>query len=209
MPETFDIEAIRKILPPDILSKAIPANENSNSEHQNQEAADNDPQSEPLNDRFNVVAFSLASFGWDMSEDGAAGLAECKACFRRLGLWMYKPKDDGSSSLYSGLDVVAEHLDYCPWIDKKSQSGTVKGHSGWEALEQVLQTQHRRKTWSAPAEPQADMPTPNDPSEPGDPSLDNADEETRKAKDREWWARLRRVRQALQVKGIRKGKSVG
>jgi hypothetical protein len=158
-------------------------------------------QSKPIN----RTAFALAFFGWDAVSNETAGLVGCSACFRRLGLWMYKPKDNGGATVYDTLDVANEHMEYCPWVSGKAQSGTGKStekqadlRSGWELLVQALKVKHRRQVRSS-----ASMDTLHAVSEtPSDdfPVVDEVNEEQKKASDREWWAKLRRMRQVLNVK---------
>ncbi|KAK1146321.1 hypothetical protein N8T08_003108 [Aspergillus melleus] len=158
-------------------------------------------QQEPT---INRTAFILASFGWDSVSDGAAGLAECSACFRRLGLWMYKPKQNGDSAIYDALDAANEHMEYCPWINGKAQSGTGKVsqkpdelHSGWQILVQALKVKHRRRVRSTASV--ASFAVSESPST-DDPVVDDANVEAKKASDREWWTKLRKMRQVLNVK---------
>lgn len=147
---------------------------------------------------------ALSFFGWNSVADGTAGLVGCKACFRRLGLWMYRPKANGDVTVYSSLDVATEHMEYCPWIDRVAQSGTgrpnenlEKLRSGWEAVAEAVRVKHRRRIRSS-----ASMETLR--TEPGTPpptaSEDAEDEEKKKKADRAWWARIRRVRQVLTAK---------
>ena len=88
----------------------------------------------------NSDALILALFGWQAEEGHISGLATCKACFRRLGLWLFKPSVPNETSIIEHLDVVGEHRNYCPWISAASQCGTEKtqmaldGLSGWEIL---------------------------------------------------------------------------
>src|SRR5262249_51698472 len=131
------------------------------------------------------VAFILAFFGWDLCGDAQAGLAGCGACFRRLGLWMYKPKEDGSISVYTYLDIVNEHLDYCPWISSKTQSGVEKKvgtaargeepRSGWEVLYQAVKNIHRRRIRSVSSSEQSSQEPPA-----GSTEAAGIDDETRK-----------------------------
>lgn len=151
----------------------------------------------------NRAALALALFGWNSVSDGAAGLVGCRACFRRLGLWMYKPKENGDVAVYSSLDVANEHMEYCPWIDKVAQSGTGKPNenladlrSGWEAVAEAVKVKHRRRLRST-----ASMGTlRTEPSTPPKIPESAEDEEKKKKADREWWAKIRRVRQALTAK---------
>ncbi|KKZ64578.1 hypothetical protein EMCG_09511 [[Emmonsia] crescens] len=218
-PSELDMEETLKILPPTFLRDKL--------EHEARELTDNLPQqptdkednqaeisSQDIGDDINRAAFVLAIFGWDAAPDVGAGLATCGACFRRLGLWMYKPKEDGSISVYAKLDVVGEHMDYCPWINPTTQSGgrkPVLSHgsngklqSGWEILGQAIKTMHRRRTrCDVPLAP-VETASQEAPAIPAEAKVD--DDETRKLRDREWWAKLRRVRQSLQLKGSKKTK---
>lgn len=180
------------------------------------EAQNDTPQQEPTEPPVNQAAYALALFGWDTVSDGAAGLAGCGACFRRLGLWMYKPKDNGEVRVYDALEVASEHMEYCPWIDGVAQSGTGKPNekpealrSGWQVLAQSLKVQHRRRIRST-----ASMDTlragSETPSMFDGPAVDDeADTEAKKAGDREWWSKIRRMKEVLNVKSPRKSISSG
>ncbi|KAM5436129.1 hypothetical protein McanMca71_000120 [Microsporum canis] len=200
LPEKFDQEFMLASLPPEILAGGGPAEIHTPADVPPSEETE-DSSEKPLFTA-DKTALALALFGWDISGDANAGLVGCKACFRRLGLWMYKPKGDGSAPLYSGLDVVGEHLDYCPWINSESQSGRKLGQCGWETLGRVIESEHRRQIWSKNQALRAENPSPS----PAEQTPEQLDEETRKTKDREWWAKLRRVRQILQPKGAKKTK---
>ena len=83
-------------------------------------------------------AFILALFGWANEEPSIPTLLTCSACFRRLGLWLFKHPKRGAleddNAMVSRLDVVGEHRDYCPWVNKESQ-----GHEpGWKALWKIV-----------------------------------------------------------------------
>lgn len=210
IPEDFNLEGTLRILPPEFYARKG-NNEQSEaraSDAQDQEAAkDIDSPKETAQD-INRSAFALAFFGWDTVSDGTAGLAGCGACFRRLGLWMYKPKENGELTVYEKLNVVAEHMDYCPWVNKVTQSGSGKKteriedlHSGWEVLLQAIKTKHRRLVRSTGSEITKDIDTS---------SIDGMshDGDSQRAKDKEWWSKLRRVRQALNVKAPKKSKPV-
>ncbi|KAE8151221.1 C3HC zinc finger protein [Aspergillus avenaceus] len=196
-PESFDIETIIRILP-----HGFGDNENTDDAPQTPQPSDSNK------DMINRTALALAFFGWDTVSDGAAGLAGCSACFRRLGLWMYKPKENGDVSVYDVLDVCNEHMEYCPWVNGKAQSGTGKPsekptelRSGWEILAQALRVKHRRSVRStASIDSRAVSESPS-----MDGSVfDETNGEAKKASDREWWAKLRRMRQVLNVKSPKK-----
>jgi hypothetical protein len=83
-----------------------------------QEASEN--SSNPL---VNKVAFVMALFGWQGYAHERLGdhrdSASCQACFRNLGLWLFKSKEVNSAgeeivgARMSHLDAVEEHRDYC------------------------------------------------------------------------------------------------
>ncbi|GIK06941.1 hypothetical protein Aspvir_002594 [Aspergillus viridinutans] len=214
-PESFNLEDVLKILPGESFETGdglrstesqLQQQDQSQEQQSNEETREKNSQvtleqSKPIN----RTAFALAFFGWDAVSNETAGLVGCSACFRRLGLWMYKPKDNGDATVYDTLDVANEHMEYCPWISGKAQSGTGKStekqaelRSGWELLIQALKVKHRRQVRSS-----ASMDTLRAVSETpsGDfPVVDEVNEEQKNASDREWWAKLRRMRQVLNVK---------
>jgi hypothetical protein len=98
-------------------------------------------------------------------------------------------------------------MEYCPWINGKAQSGTGKPtekpedlSSGWEILAQSIRTKHRRRVKSLTTVLEQ---SPGD-SDVTSTDFDAVDEIAQKAKDREWWSKLRRVRDALHVKAPKK-----
>lgn len=226
-PESLDLDEIISLLPtgfvepdkpsetaelekqPETTQPEIPRSE-TKEEGGNQESAPRAQGEISQKITINRAALSLALFGWDTVSDGAAGLAACGACFRRLGLWMYKPKDR-DTELDNQLEVASEHMEYCPWISGQAQSGTGKPtdkpealRSGWQVSVQALKVKHRRQIRSA-----ASMDTLRGGSET--PSVmdgsvvdSEVDEETKKATDREWWSKIRRMRQILNVNSPRK-----
>ncbi|RHZ48743.1 hypothetical protein CDV55_101999 [Aspergillus turcosus] len=225
-PESFNLDDVLKIMPPESFetgdgpSTESQPQQQDQSQDQSREQESNEEtrekssqmtleQSKPIN----RTAFALAFFGWDAVSNETAGLVGCSACFRRLGLWMYKPKENGDATVYDALDVANEHMDYCPWINGKAQSGTGKStekeaelRSGWELLVQALKVKHRRQVRSTASVDtlRAVSETPS-----GDfPVVDEVNEEQKKASDREWWAKLRRMRQVLNIKSPHGKKSV-
>lgn len=205
-PEGFDLDDLIKLLPVEWFKDSETASEETNSQTEaNGEAVASTPQppAEPSK-QVNRTALALAFFGWDSVADGAAGLVGCKACFRRLGLWMYKPKENGDVTVYTSLDVASEHMEYCPWVDRVSQSGSGKPNekldglrSGWQVVAEACKVKHRRRLRSV-----ASMDTISSrPSTPlPDSAPDEENEESRKTADREWWAKIRRIRQSLTSK---------
>ncbi|EAL88621.1 uncharacterized protein AFUA_6G07680 [Aspergillus fumigatus Af293] len=222
-PESFNLDDVLKIWPRESF-KTGDGLRSTESQREQQDQSQDQESSEEIRGESSQVApapskpidraaFALAFFGWDAVSNETAGLVGCSACFRRLGLWMYKPKDNGDATVYDALDVANEHMEYCPWISGKAQSGTGRAtekqaelRSGWELLVQALKVKHRRQVRSSTSMDtlRAVSETPS-----GDfPVVDEVSEEQKKASDREWWAKLRRMRQVLNVKSPHAKKSV-
>ncbi|KAI9826610.1 MAG: hypothetical protein M1832_006206 [Thelocarpon impressellum] len=204
VPDGVDVGALTRELPKDVLQL------------QGQE----DAASPAVNEQ----AFTLALIGWEAEHGHVKGLATCQACFRRLGLWLFKKKQtnlseasetaDDEASM-SRLDVIAEHRDYCPWINATSQNGDATSSkrrlssgdlAGWEALVRVLKTaQYLRPGSSGIPKPkfiEKDGPTEDTGAGNG------PDEEiARDAKDKERWAKLKQLKRAFDVKSKRKSQS--
>jgi mRNA (guanine-N7-)-methyltransferase len=216
-PEGFDIEALIKILPEDWPTDPNESVETNTGKENN--GHDQEPVSQPSTPTpaatiskpaafetrsINRAALAMSLFGWNAVPDAAAGLVGCKACFRRLGLWMYKPKENGDVTVYSSLEVATEHMDYCPWIDRLAQSGTGRANekldelrSGWEAVSEAIRVKHRRRVRSTISmdSSRTDLST-----SPVETFAGEEDEEKKKKADREWWAKIRRMRQVLTPK---------
>ncbi|KAH3016929.1 hypothetical protein KXW60_007316 [Aspergillus fumigatus] len=222
-PESFNLDDVLKIWPRESFETSDGLRSTESQREQQDQSQDQESSEEIRGESSQVApapskpidraAFALAFFGWDAVSNETAGLVGCSACFRRLGLWMYKPKDNGDATVYDALDVANEHMEYCPWISGKAQSGTGRAtekqaelRSGWELLVQALKVKHRRQVRSSTSMDtlRAVSETPS-----GDfPVVDEVSEEQKKASDREWWAKLRRMRQVLNVKSPHAKKSV-
>ncbi|KAI0999921.1 hypothetical protein K3495_g8275 [Podosphaera aphanis] len=103
------------------------------------------------------VAFSMALFGWQGYKHERFGAqlhsASCNACFRVLGLWIFKSKEmsDGGEEVRGAtmncLDLVAEHRAYCPWKNSASQSRdqyeelSPDALPGWKIVLQTLKSE--------------------------------------------------------------------
>ncbi|KAJ5173231.1 hypothetical protein N7492_005824 [Penicillium capsulatum] len=222
-PDDFDVDGIISMLPKDWSKDSEgsqqPGNRPETTSEPSTEAAQANPETsapktperqkapQPFDgspNSINRTALALAFFGWNVVADGTAGLVACKACFRRLGLWMYKPKANGDVTVYSSLDVEAEHMEYCPWVNRVAQSGSGKPNekaddlrSGWELVAQAVKVKHRRRIRSVRS-----MDTLSaEPMTPSSEFMDEeVDEEAKKKTEREWWAKIRRVRQVLKSK---------
>jgi hypothetical protein len=157
----------------------------------------------------------LALFGWESEDGHIQGLVTCKACFRRLGLWLFTESADGGTStpyypLVSHLDVILEHRDYCPWINASSQENSSSRPNsentlpGWQVLQRTLRSS-LRKTISEATESvrvQSSEQYSRDSFEGN--SVASQDTATRKAKDEERWSRLKKIRKIFDVKQSKK-----
>lgn len=166
----------------------------------------------------NNEALTLALFGWQAEPSPIPALATCPACFRRLGLWLFKPASSASSPTISRLDVANEHRDYCPWVNPESQNPTPSSdqnqqprpsnsdQAGWEILLRMINNNSAR----------AERRSLSDMSEAtGAAALDGGfasevgsilsrtetgDTKARDARDRERWAKLKKLKQVFHVK---------
>ncbi|OJK02389.1 hypothetical protein ASPACDRAFT_1854367 [Aspergillus aculeatus ATCC 16872] len=208
-PESLDLDAIIGTLPTDFGGNEKPHEDiGSDTPQETENGQDSDQTIASSELAINKTAFALALFGWDSVPDGTAGLAGCSVCFRRLGLWMYKPKANGTAALYDSLDVIIEHMEYCPWVNGTAQSGTGRASEkpenlrcGWQLLSQALQVRHRRHVRSTVS---VSSRAPSEAPSTDELVVDDSNPEAKKARDREWWAKLRRMRQVLNVKSPRK-----
>ena len=165
-------------------------------------------------------ALKLAFFGWQAEEGHKLGLAVCTACFRRLGLWLFKPSDPSKPSTLERLDVVSEHRDYCPWINSLSQNGSTSrrtsldGLAGWQILLRDVQASalHRKHDLEKAPAVEVQTPTEKDTADDGASEVDTViseattkeNRENQDQQDRERWAKLKRLKSVFHVK--RKGK---
>ena len=178
----------------------------------------------------NREALILALFGWQAETGHIAGLATCTSCFRRLGLWLFRPRvsatGEEKEAAMSHLDVIDEHRDYCPWVNAVSQNGLPSSRpstsssqtdlgdkAGWELLSRIVlnAVQSRRRELE---QPPAREPPATPRSQADDISVTSTfatattavERATRDEKDKERWVRLKRLKQAFH---IRKGKKKG
>lgn len=202
-PTGFDVDTILRYLPEDFFN--TPSEDLSSQ---------NPPASEP-----NKVAFQMALCGWQGYTHhrlGAQlGSVSCQACFRVLGLWLFKSKKvseagkEVEGGVMSRLDVVKEHRDYCPWRNPASQSGLMATSdeagtalAGWEVVLRVLKNDHylRNKGARNPNSASRD-PLPGESFENSfEASVDEEDAKSREERDKERWARLRRVKSLFDTK---------
>lgn len=207
-PPSFDVDKISHNVPRIVQTRPITPSTDAPP-----------PSSDP--ESLNVEALILALFGWQAEVNHISGLATCTACFRRLGLWLFKSPSapsDGStpdSASMARLDVIGEHRDYCPWVNGMSQCGSAplristsstQGLAGWETLLRVL-TNAQESTRESEQSP---VPDPDSPaSEVASVASSCAGPEekaSRDEKDKERWAKLKRLKRIFNVK---KGKGKG
>ena len=177
------------------------------------EANSSDAPSVPSSpSRLDSPAMLLALFGWQAEEGHIKGLATCHACFRRLGLWLFKPSPDSSApASMERLDIVGEHRDYCPWINRLSQNGTASrrtsldGLAGWQVLVRNVQASTLYKKFDKDEAPAAAVEdTVDDTASTFGSTIRSAqtkeDRKDQDEKDKERWAKLKRLKQVFHVK---------
>ena len=102
----------------------------------------------------NPKALTLALFGWQAEKDHPAskiegGLATCRACFLREGLWLYRKGEAdhrGNTKPFEPTD----HREFCPWthgsiqcVRTESQASMADAElPGWQVLLNVIDTAH-------------------------------------------------------------------
>jgi len=162
-------------------------------------------------------ALTLALFGWRAETDHIPGLATCPACFRRLGLWLFKtPSPSTGSAPMTRLDPLAEHRDYCPWASAISQHGPhpsatnpLTGKAGWEILSGAVANALRPRLDAGVNMEGGREGSQGPPDTPATlqgsvvssvETVTAVDAASREEKDKERWARLKRIRQVFRVR---------
>jgi hypothetical protein len=209
MPDGFDLDLVLSYIPKDIL------------------ASTPTPMDRTATVEVNKVALLLALCGWQGHAHGRMGpqlgSLSCQACYRVLGLWLFKSKsvneagEEVAGPIVNGLDVVIEHRDYCPWRSAISQNGqnpTVKSSTnkmaGWEILVRVLKNEHQLGMSRQPHQPKVTQPVTDATNDPVVDDADDADAKSvRDEKDKERWVRLRRVKSLFETKGKRLHRGTG
>jgi hypothetical protein len=88
-------------------------------------------------------AYFLAIYGWQLALEHGSDVIECRHCFRRLGLWLYR----GEEPAMEKLDPIDSHLEYCPWRSPEAQAteiyvkGTKIMAPGWVLVAQAVERQ--------------------------------------------------------------------
>lgn len=210
LPSDLDLELVISYLPPTFFSSPPP---------KNPDEADADTTS-----YVNRAALTMALFGWqEYNHDrlgSQLGSVSCHSCFRVLGLWLFKTKEGNTVTeelngpVINCLDVVKEHRQYCPWSNSISQNGTSSAKSattpalaGWETLIRVLKNDHHLRqsaTIRTTIHPVTRQGTADNVESELSVGVDLDDDEARsirEEKDKERWARLRRVKSLFDSKG--------
>lgn len=214
LPEKLSLDAVLDQLPSNFFTEPAPPSNNASGTTPNRPA----------------LALALLGWqGLSNPRIGAVpNTASCHTCLRRLGLWMFKSKevDENEEVLVPApmdhLDPAREHRFFCPWKNATVQTRVTTSEStdaavpAWGVLLQMLKneselrsmyegrpkkkdTQHVESV--TPATPQREAPTTEPPSAKSVTSyVDDHDDAERAAKDKERWARLRKVKSLFDTK---------
>jgi hypothetical protein len=210
LPPTMKLDVVVRQLPPDFFA-----------EPSSKEVSTSD---------VNRVALALALSGWQGLSDARMGAvantASCHTCLRRLGLWMFKDKKvDGAGKVITPapmdhLDPIWEHRFFCPWKNGQTQRHGISASDrdahlpGWNILLQTLTneahlqnvyagrskadpppsgtTSTRKVTVSHSASVEGNRPDASEVTE---------DDKDQEAKEKERWARLKKVKSLFDIKG--------
>lgn len=165
----------------------------------------------------NRVALLLALFGFTArpAHVPKLGSADCRVCFRTVGLWLYRPKTskgaDGEvqrAAAMAQFNPLECHKEYCPWVNAESQNGGAAGGKPiWAVLGEAIGREDRvRKQDEAGRGEKGVVVVGGETNvETGEGAGDAGDEveyeKLRDEKDKERWARLRRVKSLFEGKG--------
>ncbi|KAI0112404.1 C3HC zinc finger-like-domain-containing protein [Nemania sp. FL0031] len=217
LPSTLDLKATKSHLPPNFFTEPPPPSTNPSS-----------PSDVAL-----ALALTGWQGLTNPRIGAVPNTATCATCLRRLGLWMFRSKevDEATGKVIvpapmDHLDPVREHRFFCPWrnatVQRNPGAKTKDNKAAWEVLAQTLKNSaylrqeaekstHRslfhRPTASLPVTPsrnkkqggEEQVVTPPD-------KLEDEEEDlaARDAKDKERWAKLRRVKSLFDTKGRKK-----
>lgn len=196
LPENFDLDKIISYLPKDFFATA-PTNGKDDSQHA--------PE-------INRVALMMALFGWGAMQNYTHSAAECTACFRRLGLWLFKSKEisptgeEITGAAMKHLDLIREHRDYCPWKNATAQSGPTSQEklAAWEIVIRVLRNNYYLRNPEAGKKLTRKADEGDAGSVFGDGKSEEEVKSIKEEKDKEWTARLRRVKSLFNTKEKKK-----
>jgi hypothetical protein len=140
-------------------------------------------------------ALRLAMCGWQASP-GREDVAECRACFRSLGLWLYR----GEQPIVEKLDAVDSHLEYCPWRSGSAQrteielEGTKRMVPAWMLVARTIKEMVHRPAIDGAAEKKQEEP-------------EERTEKERETKVKELLRRVKDLRKPFNVKALLRKKS--
>jgi len=205
-PPGFDLDLILSYLPSDFFAS-------TSAQH----------IGNPVQQEVNRVAFVMALFGWQGHKHEKLGeqlgSVSCQACFRVLGLWLFKSKEvneageEITGAAMSKLDIVKEHRDYCPWQNAASQNGlrasaisSASALAGWEIIIRILKNDHHlRLSGERLGSRESRQPSVDNASEFASTFGTEVDDEAAKSirdeKDKTMLRRLRRVKSLFETKG--------
>ncbi|KFY08977.1 hypothetical protein V492_05732 [Pseudogymnoascus sp. VKM F-4246] len=192
LPPSYDLDAIIAQLPPSFQTSPSPE--------------------VPIN----RVALLLALFGFTArpAHVPKLGSVDCHVCFRTVGLWLYRPKTtkgaDGSpgperAAAMAALNPLECHKEYCPWVNARSQNGNAAGGKPiWailgEAVGREYKTRKQEEAGKGEKGPVVGAEETHVETE-GEAGDDGEFEKLRDEKDKERWARLRKVKSLFEGKG--------
>jgi hypothetical protein len=210
LPKDFDLDSVINYLPKNFFASSF---------------IDNEPASSASQSEINRVAFIMALFGWTARPETKIrdGAAVCEACFRTLGLWLFKSKEVNEAgevirpATMNYLDPVDQHREYCPWKNAKSQSASnntskivnVPELAAWQIIIRVIKNDYRLRETGKGSEVDKNQTgvavTTSRPGTALERDYDDEDAESiREEKDKERWARLRRVKSLFDIKSVKK-----
>ncbi|KAL1841642.1 hypothetical protein VTJ49DRAFT_6748 [Mycothermus thermophilus] len=158
LPSTLNLDTVISHLPPDFFTHPPPpATQNKTTSSTDSSNNNNISASASSTPSINRSALALALLGWQSLTHPQLGTpvpnsASCHTCLRRLGLWMFRPRDpaadaqnNSSSSspssassrpLMDHLDPLREHRFFCPWKNPAAQRNPAARPLGGAAGEQ-------------------------------------------------------------------------
>lgn len=173
------------------------------------------PTNSSLGAPLNRVALLLALFGFTARPTHVPklGSADCRVCFRTVGLWLYRPKTtkgaDGSpgverAAAMASLNPLECHKEYCPWVNAGSQNGGAEGGKPiWAILGEAIgrEDKVRKQDGAGKGEKGSAAGREETPVETEGRADEGEYEKLRDEKDKERWARLRKVKSLFEGKG--------
>lgn len=139
----------------------------------------------------------LAMCGWQGSS-GREDVAECRACFRSLGLWLYR----GEEPIMEKLDALESHLEYCPWRSPSTQRTEIE-LEGKKAMVPawVLVARTIKEA--------TDRPAVDDEAEQQHQEPEELGEKERETKVKELLRRVKQLKRPFNVKALLRKKAAG